>query len=189
MIIATIVPNNYFAPWDFVKSILSLPPKYSYFSVESPSLPDNRNRVWNYAKKHNDDLLLIDSDIVFKPEDVQKIEEYLTLLDAVTGVYCLGRPPYKAAIFDRTENDYELINPREGLTEIGACGAGFLGISKRTFDKMPDNPFSNVWEGDTQHGEDVSFCYNLMKNGFKLWCDSTINVGQIRTVQKYYNRV
>lgn len=186
MIIATIVPNNYFAPWDFVKSMLQLSSKYQFYSIEGPSLPDNRNKAFGYAKKQGDDLLFIDSDIIFKPSDVNRIEDLLLSgFDAVTGIYVLGRPPYLPAIFKRIEGDYELVEPKTGLFPIGACGSGFLGISKRVIEKL-ENPFSNVWEGNIQHGEDISFCHVLQQNGFKLWCDSSINVGQIRIIHKYF---
>lgn len=185
MIIATIVPNNYNMPFDCVKCWLQLPPRYSYYAVEGPSLPDNRNRVFEYAKKVNDDLLFIDSDIIFKASDVSRIESLLKDHDAITGVYVLGRPPYPPAIFERIENDYQLMNPQKGLNEIGACGAGFLGISKEVIQSL-DNPFSNTWEGNIQHGEDISFCHRLHEKGFKLWCDSDINVGQVRVFHKYH---
>lgn len=190
MLIATIVPNNYSMPFDCVKCWLQLPPKYSYYAVEGPSLPDNRNKVFEYARKLNDHLMFIDSDIIFRPDDVQKIEALLNSgFDAVTGVYVLGRPPYKPVIFKRTHRDFALIEPEIGIHQIGACGAGFLGINNRVIKHMPQNPFSNVWEGDTQHGEDVSFCFQLIEKGFKLYCDSSIKVGQLRVVHKYYDKV
>lgn len=189
MLIATITPNCAYIPFEWVKCILALPQRYSYYAVEGPSLPDNRNRVFDYAKRQADDLLFIDSDIVFTPEDVAKIENYLKNgYDAVTGVYVLGRPPYNPALFKRIAGDYELTLPMSGLNEIGACGGGFLGISKKVIAALPDNPFSNLWEGPVQHGEDVSFCHRLHNAGFKLWCDSSINVGQVRMFKKFYGK-
>ena len=175
--------------FDCVKCWLQLPAKYSYYAAEGPSLPDNRNKVFEYARRQNTDLLFIDSDIVFTPQDVAKMERHLQTLDAVTGVYVLGRPPYNPALFKRVDNDYELIKPEKGLNEVGACGGGFLGISKHCMQKMPVNPFSNVWEGHIQHGEDVSFCHQLHMAGMKLWCDSSINVGQVRNFHKYYEEL
>jgi hypothetical protein len=190
MIIATICPNNYFMPFDAVKCWLQLPAKYSYYAVEGPNIPDNRNRVLAYAKKMREDLLFIDSDMTFTPTDVEQIAVHLKLgLHAVTGVYVLGRPPYQPAIFKRVVGDYELCTPEAGIAEIGACGAGFLGISKQVVQELPDNAFSNVWEGDIQHGEDISFCHRLHDNNFKLWCDSSILLGQVRTFSKYYEAV
>lgn len=186
MIIATITPNCYSMPFDCVKCWLDLPPLYDYYAVEGPSLPDNRNRVMDYAYTQEDSVLFIDSDIVFSKEDVNNICLHLAQYDAITGVYCLGRPPYPAAIFKRVEGDYELAKPKRGVHEIGACGAGFLGISKKVVQEIGKNPFSNIWEGNIQHGEDISFCHRLHEKGFKLMCDSSISVGQVRTVHKYY---
>ncbi len=189
MIIATIVPNCAYVPFDWVKSFLALPPRYTYYAIEGPSLPDNRNRVFDYAKKMNDDLLFIDSDIIFTPEDVRKIEDGLQRgYNAITGVYGLGRPPYPPAIFKRIEGDYELCPVPKEFSEIGACGAGFLGMTKEIIQALPHNPFSNTWEGNIQHGEDISFCHRLHQKGFALWCDPSIQVGQIRTHHVYVDR-
>lgn len=175
-------------PFDCVKCWLQLPPVYSYYAVEGPSLPDNRNRVFDYAKKRNEHLLFIDSDIVFKTSDVARIAAHLDAgYDALTGVYVLGREPYPPAIFERIEGDYKLTLPKKGLNEIGACGGGFLGIHQKVVQKLGDNPFCNIWEGDIQHGEDISFCHRLHQAGFKLWCDSEVNVGQVRNMHKYFD--
>jgi len=188
MIIAFIIPNNAFIPVEFLKSMLVLPPRYNYYSAQGPSLPDNRNKCYEHAKNLNEDLLFIDSDIVFTPEDVFKIEEHLKTLDAVSGIYLLGNPPKEGipAIFGlRKEKDYEYIKPEKGLNRIGACGGGFLGISKRVYPILCDNPFDNYWEGAIIHGEDVSFCHRMNEAGLKIWCDATLRLGHIRQMIRY----
>ena len=180
MIIATLVPNNYFAPWDFVKSMLSLPPRYQFLAIQSPSVADNRNRIFAILKEKKEDLLMIDSDMVFTPEDVRKIEEHLATKDVVSGICPLGAPPFKPAIFKRMGNDYELCPFEEGVNEIGACGAAFMGVSKAVIEKLAQNPFNEYWEGSVKHGEDVSFCRRVTDAGFKIWSDSSIKIGHIR---------
>lgn len=173
MKIATIYPNNYFFPDKTVQSFLKVAPYYSIIQVQSHSVPDNRNRIW---EKRDDDLLFIDADMTFELEDVRKIEEHLKTYDIITGLYLL--PNESPAILKRGEKDYEFINPQKGIFEIDACGAGFLGISKRV--SLPPNPFSNIWEGALIHGEDVSFCHRAKEAGIKIWCDSDIKLGHVR---------
>lgn len=185
LLIGTIVPNNYFMPFQSVKSFLALGGRYPFTVWEGPDLDFNRNKIFAYAKHAKESLLMIDSDIVFTPEDVQQIERYLDEgFDAVTGLYVVGYPPYPPCVFERIPGDYKLTEPKEGMNEIGACGGGFLGISKRVIEAMPKDPFDNIREGDIFHGEDISFCHRLHENGFKLWCDSNIKVGHIRTINK-----
>lgn len=176
MTIGTITPNNAFVHWEFVKSLMALP-KYKFFSASGPSLPFNRNSVMEYVKEKKDDLLFIDTDIVFTPEDVKKIEEHLKTKDIITGIYLNdNRNPW---IFKRMGDDYKLILPKEGIFQVDACGAGFLGISKKVI-QATDKPFTNLQEGKAIHYEDIAFCHRADKAGFKIWCDSSIQVGHIR---------
>ncbi len=180
LLIGIITPNNHFVAWDFVKCLWNVR-KYEMFTWQGPSLPDNRNRIYEYARMKNEDLLFIDSDIVFTPEQVEKVEEHLKTLDAVSGIYLIGHEPKMLpAIFGQGKYDYDYIQPKEGVNEIKACGGGFLGISKRVYDKLPSNPFSNIREGNIVNGEDISFGKRLEDAGLKLWCDSTLAVGHIR---------
>lgn len=181
MILGTITPNNAFVHWEFVKSLMALP-KYEFFSASGPSLPFNRNEVMQYARQKNDDLLFIDSDIVFTPEDVDKIEKHLKDKDIITGVYLNdNRNPW---IFKRMGDDYRLTLLQEGTYQIDACGAGFLGISKKVIQAI-DRPFTNLQEGRAIHYEDIAFCHRANRAGFKIWCDSSIRVGHIRTNALY----
>lgn len=184
MLLGTVVPNNYFAPWDFVKSITAV--SYPLISHQGAVLPHNRNKVFQYAKELDDDLLFIDSDMVFTPQDVEKIKTHLKTLDAVTGLCVMGFPPFKPAILKRVEGDYEFIEPEMGLHKIDACGSAFLGISKKVVRAMPQDPFNILTEGKVQYGEDVSFCHRLREHKFQLWCDTSVSVGHIRTSPKYY---
>jgi GT2 family glycosyltransferase len=181
MILGTIVPNSYMMPFEAVKCWFNvLIHGYNVLSFEGSTLSNNRNQVFNRAKELGDSLLFIDSDIVFKPEDVERMGGLLKVHDIVCGVYSLTFPPYNPTIFKRVENDYEFMPIPKELTEIGACGGGFMGISKYAMEKLGENPFTNQWEGMVQHGEDVSFCHYAREKGLKIWCDPNIQVGQVR---------
>ena len=189
MLLATIAANNQFVSFEAMKSWLKLP-AYSKLWVEGPYIDFNRNEIWRRIKETplNEHLLFIDIDIVFTPEDVAKIEEHLNNgLDAVGGVYLIGKPPKDPCIFERLEGDYKLTPVKEGLNEVDAIGTGFLGINAKVIKNMPDNPFSYLKEGEITHGEDISFCHRLREQGFKLWCDSSIKLGHVRTQPIYGN--
>ena len=175
-------------PFGAVKSWLKLERK-SFVYAEGPDLDFNRNFVWRQVKDKNDHLLMIDSDIIFTPDDVERIEYLIEErgLDAVTGIYSVGMSPYPPCVFKRVHGDYVLCPVEEGLKEIGACGGGFLGIHKRVIEKMPKDPFDNIKEGEVFHGEDISFCHRLALRGFKLWADSSVKLGHIRVKNVYPN--
>ena len=175
-------------PWESVKCFLKLAEKYPIYYAQGPYLYENRNIVFRYAKKYNQPILMVDSDIVFKMEDVEKIKDYLQSLDIITGVYCLDNMPYPAAILKKTENSYQFVKPPEELTEIDVCGAGFLGISLKVVKEMSEESFNNVCEKEVPHGEDISFCHRAKQMGFKIWCDPKILIGQVKNKIIYFKR-
>lgn len=184
--IATIVPNDYFAPWQFVQSILKLPPKYYFKSYQGCVVDINRNYIWNEMlldKENGSHLLWIDSDIVFEPEDVATIEQDLETYDLVTGLYMLKAWDWKPAIFKKIGKDYEFTEMQEGIFEVEGCGNAFLGISKRVIndERLIKTPYSRITEGDITHGEDISFIQRCRQLGYKLYCDSSIRVGHLKT--------
>jgi hypothetical protein len=181
MILATITPNNYLMPFEAAKCWIKVlaSGKYGFTSYSSPYVYFNRNKILKSIKDEH--LLMIDSDIIFTLEQVEKMEQYLEQgYDAITGIYNMGTPPYKSCIFERTQDDYEPCEVKEGLNEIGACGGGFLAVNKDTLKALPEDPFNNIQEGNVFHGEDISFCHRLHELGFKIWADSNIKLGHLR---------
>ncbi len=69
---------------------------------------------------------------------------------------------------------------KEGIFEVGAIGTGFIGISQRVIKELIE-PFHPLREGKVMHGADISFCHRVRKRGFKIFCNSAINVGHIKT--------
>ncbi len=185
MILGFICPNNATLPLDFVKSLLALQGKYEITYAEGPDIPSNRNKVFNYAKSQGESFLCLDSDMTFTLEDVERIEKHLDFYDAVSGLYVLGRPPYPPAIWKRVEGDYTPMEPKKGIFEIGTSGGGFLAMSTHVVQALED-PFNHFIEGAIEHGEEQSACHRIHLAGFKLWCDTDIRPGHIRTkILKY----
>ena len=177
MILATIIGNNALLPYGFVKSLLNCG-DYKHIWGVGLYVPDNRNNVWKETR--GQDLLFIDSDIVFTLEDVRQVEEHLKEKDIVTGLYPMGIKGYPPAIF----KDFEVMKPEEGIFEVDACGAGFLGISKRVEIEFPFTQFINPRSGNL-FGEDMAFCVKAKEVGYKIYCDSSIKLGHIKTETKY----
>lgn len=186
MIIATLTGHNANIPMGFFKS-LSQANGYTFIHQEGPSIPTNRNLVFERARFEGDNLLFIDSDMVFKREDLRIIEKHLEDKDIVSGLCVMSFPGYPPAIFDKDLKPYEEI-PKETF-EVNACGAAFLGISKRVLDTLtePFTPILNEKYGQ-YYGEDVSFCMKAREAGFKIYCDPNLSIGHIKTEVKYYGK-
>lgn len=184
MVIGLITPSNANIPLGFVKSLLSV--TNPVITQEGSSIPDNRNNVFERARIIGEDLLFIDSDMVFTVDNVNKIEELLKDKDIVTGLCAMAYEGNHASLFKEEHGTYKIIKPEKELFEIDACGCAFLGISKKVLDTLtePFNPIKHEVSGQ-YYGEDVSFCIRAKENGFKIYCDPLINIGHIKPFIKY----
>ena len=187
MIIATTVPNNFFMAFDVVKCWLGIPKlDFTYLYLQSCYIDTNRNKAVEKAKESGEDLLMIDSDILFTPNDIMRMRNHLkTGLKVVTGVYPIFMEgEIIPSIYKLKDGKYFPCKVEEGMNEVDACGGGFLGISKELIKELPKDPFSRIKKEDVIYGEDISFCVKIAEIGVKLICDSQIKVSQLR-VDKY----
>jgi GT2 family glycosyltransferase len=191
MILATIVGNNASVPMGFVKSLIACR-EYEHLFSYGLYVDDNRNAIWDIMKNRNDDFLFIDSDMTFTPMDVWKISEHLKDKDIVSGLYYMGdrkpacfryilQPRQTDLLLWEQTNILEVYYPTD-FEEIDACGAGFLGISRRVV-KALDKPFTRFINpvSGRLYGEDMAFCVKAKEAGFNLWIDPEIKLGHIKT--------
>lgn len=106
--------------------------------------------------------------------------------DIVTGLYFAKQRPHFPQIFKRTKEDrYDTIAdyPENKLIEIDACGVGCLLVKKSVFEKLNKPYFKYVIEeeGRPRKGEDYYFCENIKRNGFKIYCDTSVICTHIGT--------
>lgn len=192
MIIGTPLASNALIPVGFVKSMLAIR-DHEWIVHEGPSIPMNRNAIFERARAEKQDLLFIDSDMVFTPNDVRRMEELLKTHDIVSGICVMGYEGNPPAIFKKVDNSFKTVGngvhfdmPNE-IFEIDACGGAFLGISLKVLNYLTE-PFEPIVETKwgQKFGEDISFCIRAKDNGFKIYGDPLINIGHIKNVTKYY---
>jgi hypothetical protein len=129
-----------------------------------------------------DKIFWIDSDIVWTPEDFLKL--YFADLDIVSGLYLLDDeksvPVQIVDGFRRLEKAN--VKFLEKTFQAGAVGFGFVCIKSGVFESMPRPWFklARLNRGDERPelmvGEDFSWCYSAIENGFKIWVDATVQV-------------
>ena len=172
-------PQRFYAPWEFVESLLNV--QHPIISEAGPFIDKNRNKLVERAK-NADYLLMIDTDMVFKNEDIDSLEGHMRNgIDIVSG-FCKRGASHIPALFKETEGDYEqMLEWGDGLIEVDAVGAAFLMISKKAMDEIKD-PFSFITVRGFPQGEDISFCHKARQQGFKIFCDTRIKIGHIRQI-------
>lgn len=157
-----------------------------------------RNNLAKTAIKMDADWVLwLDSDMVFNPDLLQRMLKVCedNNLDILTAICFRRRPPYTPTIFDRLEVINEkcsftaFLSVPEGLFEIGGCGmAGCLMRTEVLMDvaaKFGGRPFDPIYG----MGEDVAFCWRAKECGYKIFCDSDIEMGHVGTTivtRKYF---
>lgn len=184
MLVGVIVPNNFYASWEFVKCLLQIAPKYGIHYTQGPYIYENRNNLLDIAKYKGESMLMIDSDIIFTLNQVETIERHLDNFSAVTGVYVFGIGELPM-LFKKDGEGYKLTGVPEVFSQVDACGGGFLGFSKQLVQKLPSKAFNTVFENGTPYGEDISVCHRINELGFKLWVDPELKVGHLRNQVMY----
>lgn len=144
-------------------------------------------------------VLFIDDDMVFGPDAYFQLEAELMAndLDFVCALGFSNAYPTKPCIFGlnpeieewgelpwwHVVTDY----PRNQRFEVAAAGFGMVLMTRRMLESMRDDNFAlpkgfaraSFFTMDGCRNEDVAFCLNARKKGFKLYCDSRVKIGHI----------
>lgn len=183
-VIGLITPDRYFAPWEFVKSILALPKEYLIVVKQGARLDENRNAILHDVR-NQDALLMIDTDMVFTKEDVEKILRHIDEgKDYVSGVFRAGHQPHPVCVYSGYDEVAKKHIPAmvEGRTEpfkIHASGLAFVAISGRLMRELPPFAFNRDYKKNVLLGGDLAFGKLVRELGFELWCDPTIKIGHV----------
>lgn len=159
------------------------------FEVGSLVYAARNNLAKTAIKMDADWVLWLDSDMVFDPDLLQRMLKVCedNNLDILTAICFRRKPPYTPTIFDRLEvingkcSFTAFLSVPEGLFEIGGCGmAGCLMRTEVLMDvaaKYGGRPFDPIYG----MGEDVAFCWRAKECGYKIFCDSDIEMGHVGT--------
>ena len=144
-------------------------------------------------------LLFIDDDMVFGPEHYFMLENELLSndLDFICALGFSNSYPTKPCIFGLNPEfkewgelpwwhivtDY----PKDQRFEVAAAGFGMVLMTRRMLEGMREENFAlpkgfaraSFYTMDGCRNEDVAFCLNARKKGYKLYCDSRVKIGHI----------
>ncbi len=136
-------------------------------------------------------FLWVDTDIVFKPEDVEAL--LAVKRPIVSGLY-YGRDTdmeiFPVAL--KWSADEEKYIRYRGKLEgdkpvrMGAVGMGFCLIERRVFEKMPLGdlqPYAEIEYGKGSLSEDVTFCMRARESGFESFVLPSARVGHVKSME------
>ena len=152
-------------------------------------IPLARNILLKDALKRGaDDILWIDADMVWDPQDLIRILKHP---QDVVGIPCRKKIP------KNVEFNFQLIPgkskpDKNGVLEVHNLGTGFLKMSGKAarylFDSsrkyiVKDQEISNAFEMRLENGlmtsEDYTACIKLKEGGFPIHMDTTLSCGHI----------
>lgn len=158
--------------------------------------------VADFLESDATDLLFIDSDIIFKSDDVLRLLALSGDKDITAGAYP-RRSKDKKFFTDIYLDDQNQIEFRDGMLRVDRIGTGFMLIRRHVLETMKANHpewgyYNNVNErtdcalfdfelkNGEYYGEDYTFCNRARADGFSIYLDPDINLPHIGT-EEYTN--
>ncbi|MFA7287321.1 MAG: hypothetical protein WC055_00430 [Melioribacteraceae bacterium] len=170
-------------------------PNFVYIRPTFPSMQIDviRNQLVKQALESGcTHLLMLDTDQVYHdPDMISKMLEHDK--DVVSAIVHRRYPGFDPITLRGEPGKYlmvpdeEILAAREldnHLIEIDATGGGCLLYKTEVFLKIPPAWFEfSRTEGGDVIGEDVNFCYKLKQNGYKIYCDTSIDIGHLSNLE------
>lgn len=132
-----------------------------------------------------DYLFMVDDDMIAPDDLFEKL--YASQKDIVAPLAFTRNFPHKPVMYACREGwdsvaqcehftNYAVMNyPKDKLVECDAVGFGAVLIKVDCFRTMKQPWFMNP----NKTGEDISFCYEAKKYGFRTWMDTRVKLGHI----------
>jgi hypothetical protein len=135
-----------------------------------------------HMQERPDYVFFIDADNTFQYDTLEKLVE--ADKDIISGVYFQRHKPYYPIAFKKGSNGmarYFTEWKVGDIYEVDYVGVGCLLVKTGVLEKMKYPQFY-VFRGEGwQHvsGEDIMFCTEVTKLGYKIWLHTGVNVGHI----------
>lgn len=131
-------------------------------------------------------IIWIDSDISWEPEDFMRL--YRSEEKIVTGVYLLADGSMTTCMSAEHPGGIPtpVLRKMSGVHQIQKTGFGFIAVKYGVFEKIP-RPWFTCMPVEVAPGvvdtvsEDISWCMKAQQAGFKIYMDSEVRVGHMKT--------
>jgi hypothetical protein len=131
-----------------------------------------------------DRILWLETDMVFKPEDVlQLLEDDADVVSAVypmspelSDIAVAGNLPAQRLVIPN------LVRHASDLIEVDFCGLGMVAVRRGVFESLPYPWFHTLYSGSEYIGDDFGWCSDVKAKGFKIYVDRRVRAGHQKTV-------
>jgi len=175
-----------FVPFDFFQSFAYLErPSFTLITKTNGPIDTLRNDIVEKALEVGATrLIMMDVDQVYDPKTITKLLSHR--LPIVGAKVHRRYPPFDPIIMKIEGEGYE---PVEGyapgsLVECDATGTGCICYDMEVFKKLPKPWFKFQKDEATGRviGEDIGLCQDLKAIGYKIFVDTSIEIGHLTTM-------
>lgn len=160
-----------------------------------PNLTAPRNQMVRiFLRTTGDWLWIVDSDMTFQPDVVDRLLEHASEESPIVGALCFsqkwkdGKQGFFPTLFVTDGEDTWRMDryPADQLIQVDATGTGCLLVHRSVFEKMkeiyePPFPWFQETVKDGRHiGEDVTFCNRARECGFPIAVHTGIKTGHVK---------
>lgn len=184
-------------PIQFFDSFLYMdkPPEWTYHRMRFPmgttsNIATVRNAIVRAALEDGcTHVLMMDTDQVYPPDTITKLLKHAESgMRIVTAKVHRRYPPFDPVMLRGSIDRYEVVPYEEwrkgGLVEVDATGAACMLVDIDVYLNM-EVPWygSPLSEKGKEVGEDIYFCYKARQAGYRIWVDTSINVGHLALME------
>lgn len=188
IVLGIAVPCNWnYVPLSFFTSFtLMEKPSYQFITADNGPIDTLRNDLVSKALSIGvTHLLMCDVDQVYI--DPKTIIKLLAHRLPIVGARVHRRyPPFDPIILRITDSGYQPIDDYEpgALVECDATGTGCIMYDMEVFKKLPEPWFRFQKDPETGMaiGEDVGLCQDLKAIGYKIFVDTSVEIGHLSTM-------
>jgi len=181
------IPCNFpQVPLSFFNSfVLMEKPDFQFITADNGPIDTLRNDIVEKALSINvTKLIMMDVDQIYPPLTITKLLAHN--LPVVGAMVCRRYPPFDPIIMKLSPEGYVPVDGYEpgSLVECDATGSGCIMYDMEIFKKLPypwfrfrKNPDNNM-----TIGEDIGLCQDLRMAGYKIYVDTSIEIGHLTTM-------
>jgi GT2 family glycosyltransferase len=163
-----------------------------YSAMSGPNISRARNMiVQNYLDLCDAEyLFMVDTDMVFGANAVERLLEHQ--LPIVSGLCLTGEEQPRPSMYKQIADVGKIFQAvtawdTDELISVDAVGSACTLIHREVFERIrtqiPNKAahwYQEVQRGSELVGEDFTFCMRAREVGFKIFCDTAVQVGHIK---------
>jgi len=178
-----------FVPFPFVRSFIMMErPEFTPIFATNGPIDGLRSSIVSQAKAMGaSHLLMPDLDQTYPVDTIPKLLAHN--LPVVGAMVHRRYPPFDPLMMRGDINSYSPVEDWEdgALVEVDATGSGCIMYDMKVFHNIPGPWFKFRPNPDPDRegivGEDIGFCSDLRKAGYRIYVDTSIKCGHLSTME------